>query len=350
MAGTSCRDRTRLSFRTSRPMDPAIVLFGFGIGLLVGMTGMGGASLMTPLLILIFKTQPVTAIGTDIFYAAVTKTVGGVQHLRAGTVHRGLGFWMAVGSVPAAIGGVFVIEILQDAYGEDSWRDRLRDPRRDPPGRRHLDPDADDLDPGRDQGAVRAPPPSPPHHRRGRDRADHRLRDRPDVGRVGDADRDHPDRRLPADAPAGRRHRHLPRGRSPLGGRPRSLGRRQRRLRPRRKHPARLDPRCPRRRQARAEGPARTCCAAPRDGPDHLGDHPDLEGDARSSCDGAPSPCFGIVFIYILRREVMLHGEGVRAYKLVSVPWTRTQGFGDGNGDDPAQSKEPTGYDPGFKE
>lgn len=100
-------------------MDPAIVLFGFGIGVLVGMTGMGGASLMTPLLILIFGVQPVTAIGTDIFYAAVTKTVGGIQHLRAGTVHRGLAFWMAVGSVPAAIGGVFVIELLQDAYGEE---------------------------------------------------------------------------------------------------------------------------------------------------------------------------------------------------------------------------------------
>ena len=101
-------------------MDPAIVVFGFGIGVLVGMTGMGGASLMTPLLILIFKTEPVTAIGTDIFYAAVTKTVGGFQHLRAGTVHRGLAFWMAVGSVPSAIGGVFVIELLQDAYGEDT--------------------------------------------------------------------------------------------------------------------------------------------------------------------------------------------------------------------------------------
>ncbi|HEX7347842.1 MAG TPA: sulfite exporter TauE/SafE family protein [Candidatus Limnocylindrales bacterium] len=100
-------------------MDPAIVVFGFGIGVLVGMTGMGGASLMTPLLILIFGVQPVTAIGTDIFYAAVTKTVGGVQHLRAGTVHKGIAFWMAVGSVPAAIGGVFVIEVLQDAYGED---------------------------------------------------------------------------------------------------------------------------------------------------------------------------------------------------------------------------------------
>lgn len=100
-------------------LNPAIVIFGFGIGILVGMTGMGGASLMTPLLILIFGVQPVTAIGTDIFYAAITKTVGGVQHLRAGTVHKGLAFWMAVGSVPAAIGGVFVIEALQSAYGED---------------------------------------------------------------------------------------------------------------------------------------------------------------------------------------------------------------------------------------
>ena len=100
-------------------MDPAIVAFGFGIGLLVGMTGMGGASLMTPLLILIFGVQPVTAIGTDIFYAAVTKTFGGVQHLRAGTVHKGLAFWMAVGSVPAAIAGVGVIAYLQDVVGED---------------------------------------------------------------------------------------------------------------------------------------------------------------------------------------------------------------------------------------
>ena len=70
-------------------MDPAIIFFGLGIGLLVGMTGMGGASLMTPLLILVFGISPVTAIGTDIFYAAVTKTVGGYQHLKLKTVHRG---------------------------------------------------------------------------------------------------------------------------------------------------------------------------------------------------------------------------------------------------------------------
>ena len=59
-------------------MDPAIVLFGFGVGFLVVLTGMGGRSLMTPLLILVFGVKPITAIGTDIFYAAITKTAGGV--------------------------------------------------------------------------------------------------------------------------------------------------------------------------------------------------------------------------------------------------------------------------------
>ena len=100
-------------------IDPALIVFGFGIGVLVGMTGMGGASLMTPLLILVFGIKPVTAIGTDIFYAAVTKTVGGWKHLKLRTVHKGLAFWLAVGSVPSAIAGVWVIELLQQKYGDD---------------------------------------------------------------------------------------------------------------------------------------------------------------------------------------------------------------------------------------
>jgi len=100
-------------------MDPAIILFGFGIGALVGMTGMGGGSLMTPMLILVFGINPVTAIGTDIFYAAVTKTVGGWRHLRMKTVNLGLTFWLAVGSVPSAVAGVWLISILQDRIGEE---------------------------------------------------------------------------------------------------------------------------------------------------------------------------------------------------------------------------------------
>jgi uncharacterized protein len=86
---------------------------------MVGMTGMGGGTLMTPMLILVFGIKPVTAIGTDIFYAAVTKTVGAWRHLRMRTVNLGLTFWMAVGSVPASIGGVFLISLLQDAVGEE---------------------------------------------------------------------------------------------------------------------------------------------------------------------------------------------------------------------------------------
>jgi uncharacterized protein len=101
-------------------MDPVIVIFGFGIGLLIGMTGMGGGSLMTPLLILVFGIQPVTAVGTDIFYGAVTKTAGAWRHLKHRTVHRAIVFWLAVGSVPMAIAGVWLIEILQSKYGEDT--------------------------------------------------------------------------------------------------------------------------------------------------------------------------------------------------------------------------------------
>ena len=97
----------------------AIVLFGLGIGILVGMTGMGGGALMTPLLILLFGVSPTTAIGTDILYAAITKTVGGWRHLKMKTVNLGLVFWLAVGSVPAAVFGVQLVSILQDRLGED---------------------------------------------------------------------------------------------------------------------------------------------------------------------------------------------------------------------------------------
>ena len=100
-------------------MDPALIAFGAGVGLLVGMTGIGGGSLMTPLLILVFGVKPVTAVGTDLAYAAVTKTVGGAKHLRQGTVDKRLSAWMAVGSVPAAIGGVYVLDLLEDAYGAE---------------------------------------------------------------------------------------------------------------------------------------------------------------------------------------------------------------------------------------
>lgn len=100
-------------------MDPVLIIFGLGIGILVGMTGMGGGALMTPLLILVFGVQPVTAIATDNLYGSVTKWFGAWGHLKRRTVHLGIAFWLAVGSVPAAIAGVWVIKILQAHYGED---------------------------------------------------------------------------------------------------------------------------------------------------------------------------------------------------------------------------------------
>ena len=100
-------------------MDPAIILFGLGIGVLVGMTGMGGGSLMTPLLILIFGIQPTTAIGTDIFYSAITKTVGGWRHFRMKTVNMDLVKWLALGSVPAAVIGVALVSVLETHVGAD---------------------------------------------------------------------------------------------------------------------------------------------------------------------------------------------------------------------------------------
>jgi uncharacterized protein len=100
-------------------MDVPLIAFGLGVGVLVGMTGIGGGSLMTPMLILLFGVTPVTAIGTDLAYAAVTKTVGGYKHWRQRTVDMRLSAWMALGSVPAAVGGVYVLTLLEDWAGRD---------------------------------------------------------------------------------------------------------------------------------------------------------------------------------------------------------------------------------------
>jgi uncharacterized protein len=100
-------------------VDPLLIAFGLGVGFMVGMTGMGGGSLMTPLLILFIGTAPVTAVGSDIMYSAVTKTVGGWRHLRMKTVNMELVKWLALGSVPAAVAGVAIVSVLERHVGED---------------------------------------------------------------------------------------------------------------------------------------------------------------------------------------------------------------------------------------
>src|SRR3954447_5505302 len=74
------------------------------------MTGIGGGSLMTPLLILFAGIHPTVAIGTDLAYGAITKTLGGWRHLRKGTVDLGVSKWLAFGSVPGSLVGVWLLE------------------------------------------------------------------------------------------------------------------------------------------------------------------------------------------------------------------------------------------------
>jgi hypothetical protein len=89
--------------------NPLYSLAGFLVGMLVGMTGVGGGSLMTPLLVLLFGFHPATAVGTDLLYASVTKTVGTAVHGKQKTVDWSIVTRLAIGSVPAAILTLFVM-------------------------------------------------------------------------------------------------------------------------------------------------------------------------------------------------------------------------------------------------
>ena len=92
-------------------IDPLFVASGFGVGFLVGMTGVGGGSLMTPLLILLLGVHPATAVGTDLLFAASTKTVGTACHAAARTVDWTLVALLAAGSVPST--AVTVVALSQ---------------------------------------------------------------------------------------------------------------------------------------------------------------------------------------------------------------------------------------------
>ena len=102
-----------------------VSLAGFVVGIIVGLTGMGGGAPMTPLLVLVFGVQPLTAVSSDLVAAFVIKPVGGGIHWRRGTVHTGLVGWLAAGSIPGAIGGAYVIShigndvnsLLEDVLG-----------------------------------------------------------------------------------------------------------------------------------------------------------------------------------------------------------------------------------------
>jgi uncharacterized protein len=102
--------------------DPLLIALGFLVGVLIGLTGVGGGAVLTPLLILVAGVRPVVAVGTDLAFAAVTKAVGGWQHARWGSADRRLALQLACGSVPGALLGAHLVGVVEaaDAAGADA--------------------------------------------------------------------------------------------------------------------------------------------------------------------------------------------------------------------------------------
>src|SRR5919201_693043 len=102
-------------------MDPILTLAGLGVGVVVGLTGMGGGALMTPILVLLFGVPPVAAVSSDLAASAVMKPFGGLVHARRGTVNWALVRWLCLGSVPAAFAGVGLLRLIGPAAAIQRW-------------------------------------------------------------------------------------------------------------------------------------------------------------------------------------------------------------------------------------
>ena len=96
--------------------DLYIALAGFGVGILVGLTGMGGGALMTPLLILM-GVRPIVAVGTDLLYGFVTKVFGAFQHYRQANINFNMVKRLAMGSLPGAAVGILFLAVLKGSNG-----------------------------------------------------------------------------------------------------------------------------------------------------------------------------------------------------------------------------------------
>ena len=103
-------------------MDWIAVVSGFGVGAIVGITGVGGGSLMTPLLLTVFKLNPAVAIGTDLWFAALTKMSGSVAHARHGHVRWDITRRLLLGSIPASLGTVALMHFTGITKG---WAEAL---------------------------------------------------------------------------------------------------------------------------------------------------------------------------------------------------------------------------------
>jgi len=103
-------------------IEPGPALFGLLVGFLVGLTGVGGGSLMTPFLIGVLGVPAPTAIGTDMVYATVTKMTGSVQHYRQRSVNLEVAIFLGLGSIPASLLGVQTLEWIKGNYDSDAVR------------------------------------------------------------------------------------------------------------------------------------------------------------------------------------------------------------------------------------
>ncbi len=91
-------------------MDTGYIIAGFVVGWLVGLTGVGGGSLMTPILMMLFSIKPAVAVGTDLLYASITKSVGIFAHGKLGNIDWKIVTRLAVGSVPASIATILLLK------------------------------------------------------------------------------------------------------------------------------------------------------------------------------------------------------------------------------------------------
>lgn len=93
-------------------MDPIVAVAGLFVGFVVGLTGMGGGALMTPILVLLFKIEPLAAVSSDIVASMIMKPIGGGVHFKRGSVNKELVKWLVMGSIPSAFLGVVLLKTL----------------------------------------------------------------------------------------------------------------------------------------------------------------------------------------------------------------------------------------------
>jgi uncharacterized membrane protein YfcA len=93
-------------------MDPIVAVAGLFVGFVVGLTGMGGGALMTPILVLLFKVEPLAAVSSDIVASMIMKPIGGGVHFKRGSVNKQLVKWLVMGSIPSAFLGVILLKML----------------------------------------------------------------------------------------------------------------------------------------------------------------------------------------------------------------------------------------------